>query len=303
MAPWLRFFRLRLAATAVSNVLVGAVLSLPSWEHLPLLETALLVASTLLVYMFGMGLNDLRDRERDALNAPLRPLPSGAIPVHAARGALVVLLAGSLALAAPLGVCALAVWAALFVCILLYDLLLKDVRILGPVVMGGVRFCLVAFGATAMHPAASLDYFPIPGIEVMVAAVVVFAYVASLTQYSLFEEVATPHQLRRHGRELFWAVVLVLGLLAGLGNHGVRPFAAVAAMILWVGAYALRPLREADPPASRVTLRLLVGLLLLDTVILVSYHRFVPASIVGFLGVLTWWLAPVHRPGPGGEAS
>ena len=58
MAPWLRFFRLRLAATAVSNVLVGAVLSLPSWEHLPLLETTLLVASTLLAYMFGMGLND-----------------------------------------------------------------------------------------------------------------------------------------------------------------------------------------------------------------------------------------------------
>ena len=81
MAPWLRLFRIRLLPTALSNLLVGisVVLASPTsstdvsssppvgWAELPLVRSALMAA---FFYMFGMGLNDWRDRKRDAILYP-----------------------------------------------------------------------------------------------------------------------------------------------------------------------------------------------------------------------------------------
>ena len=85
LAPWLKFFRLRLSPTAISNVVAGATIG--GW-NLVADEWCILICWTMALYMFGMGLNDLADRSIDKKLAPHRPLPAGDLSVAAARHAL-----------------------------------------------------------------------------------------------------------------------------------------------------------------------------------------------------------------------
>ncbi|MGE4631672.1 MAG: UbiA family prenyltransferase, partial [Planctomycetota bacterium] len=88
MSHWLRFFRLRLAWTALSNVIAGVALA--GWA-VDFQLWAMLLLWTLALYMLGMGLNDYSDRKRDQVISPERPIPAGKISTKAARRALSLL--------------------------------------------------------------------------------------------------------------------------------------------------------------------------------------------------------------------
>jgi 4-hydroxybenzoate polyprenyltransferase len=102
----------------------------------------------LFLYMAGLILNDLMDYEQDLAERPERPLPSGNISRRAARGAFLFCTVAAFALCslpgkkAPLFMCLL-----VFLCVCLYNVALKGVRVIGPVSMGLCRGCSMLLGA------------------------------------------------------------------------------------------------------------------------------------------------------------
>jgi 4-hydroxybenzoate polyprenyltransferase len=144
----LRLLRVPLAPTAACDAVACLLLALGAGSVAGSpgpLDWAMLVATSLCIYGFGMGLNDWADRERDRLLNPARPLPSGRLPPALALG--VVLLLGVAALA--LGGGPIGSWEAVGLALLLaafYDLAAKHVFVPGALSMGGVRAVNAAIG-------------------------------------------------------------------------------------------------------------------------------------------------------------
>src|SRR4051812_42195068 len=94
----LQFTRCALVFTAISNAWAALLLRAANGptEIAGTLHPKPVVAMTLAsvgLYSFGMSFNDLIDRRRDRVIAADRPLPSGRLPLHIARGICVSLLA------------------------------------------------------------------------------------------------------------------------------------------------------------------------------------------------------------------
>lgn len=81
LVSYVRLMRVHASITAVLGVLVVAVLLHASPVSTPVLMAALAV---FLITGGGNGLNDCYDYEIDRINKPTRPIPSGALAVHAA---------------------------------------------------------------------------------------------------------------------------------------------------------------------------------------------------------------------------
>src|SRR5688572_1337303 len=87
-----QLLRLPNVFTAVADVMMGYLVTHGQFRHDGVLP--LLVASSCGLYLAGMVLNDVFDRERDARERPERPIPSGRVSVSSAA------LLGALLLAA-----------------------------------------------------------------------------------------------------------------------------------------------------------------------------------------------------------
>ncbi len=145
--------------TAVADVSMGFLIAAGRPE--PIGTFALLIFTSSCMYLAGTALNDYFDRDRDKLERPERPIPSGRV---AARHALVlglVLLGAGLAGAVPAGRTAVSVAALLALCILLYEGALKD-TLLGPMLMGACRALNVALGLSATPCAIWLFDLSVP---------------------------------------------------------------------------------------------------------------------------------------------
>ena len=95
LLPYLRLVRAPAVFSALGDPLAGLLLD---GERIEPARAARLSAASALIYLAGMALNDLADREEDARERPDRPIPSGAVSPRAAAivgGSL--LLAGTLA--------------------------------------------------------------------------------------------------------------------------------------------------------------------------------------------------------------
>ena len=80
LTAYLQLARISNLPTVFSNVLVGAALAAGAGQF----EWAMVVLATVvtsLFYVGGMALNDLVDRDIDAVERPKRPIPSGALSV------------------------------------------------------------------------------------------------------------------------------------------------------------------------------------------------------------------------------
>ncbi|MDB5298099.1 MAG: polyprenyltransferase [Phycisphaerales bacterium] len=111
------------------------------------------------LYGFGMSLNDLIDRRRDAQISPARPLPSGRVSVGAATGVCGLLLALSLGAAAVFEFVgggrspAVALTAVTLGLIWFYDAAGKYLVGPGLVTLGLVRFVHALVPSLEIHPA------------------------------------------------------------------------------------------------------------------------------------------------------
>lgn len=102
----LQFTRAALVFTALADTMCALLLraskSTPPgeavWRHLDPISTMLALSASGCLYAFGMALNDLVDRRRDAVVAATRPLPSGRLGVYTAHLIVTVLALAALAL-------------------------------------------------------------------------------------------------------------------------------------------------------------------------------------------------------------
>jgi 4-hydroxybenzoate polyprenyltransferase len=187
----MRLFRIPNVFTAMADIMMGFLFVQGGPE--PLASLGCLVLATSFLYTAGMILNDVYDVEVDRRERPHRPLPSGTIPVGTASSlgyAMLLLGVGCAGLAtwvAPVNGAQVwrpaAVAAALAVCIVLYDAVLKKTP-LAPLAMGGCRLLNVLLGMSAGAPVAGLFGF---GSHHWVAAAGVGVYIVGVTWFARTE--------------------------------------------------------------------------------------------------------------------
>lgn len=241
------------------------------------------------LYLAGMVLNDLADRERDRRERPTRPLPSGRVGETGAAALGLLLLALGLGLA----VLALDGWAtglafALAGAIAVYDFALAGRPLVGPV---GMALC------RGLHWAMALAACGGAGGAGALATGVVVLYVLGLTQLSLDEagagerrgRVVLPAALATAaaavGVALLWATGERLALPAGL---------ALAALALLLGRNAIalaRAGRSPIPPNIGPAVGTMVGnILWLDAALALARAPWPWILPFLLLGVAQEWL-------------
>ena len=173
---WLRLLRLPNLLTVPGDVLAGFLLA-PSatagdWGQLFFLA----IPSGLLLYSAGLVLNDLFGYAEDLLERPQRPLPSQQVSRESAA-AVAILLAWFAAFAAAF-FDALPVALPLILCIVLYDVGLKRLPFLGPILMGACRAGNLLLGVSAAHEGLSLSPAPLAGAIALGLYVALVAHLA-----------------------------------------------------------------------------------------------------------------------------
>jgi 4-hydroxybenzoate polyprenyltransferase len=193
--------RLPAVFTAMADIFLGYLLT-----HLDLTPirsfAGLLVASSGL-YLAGMVLNDIFDREVDARERPNRPIPSGRVPLKNAILFATMFIAIGIGAAAFVGKNSLVVALILLANIFLYDGFLKKTP-LGPIAMGGCRFLNIILGASSAGNRV-VEAFLLPQLLVAIGMGV---YVAGITWFARKEA----EQSGKAGL-IFGLIVLNLGLL------------------------------------------------------------------------------------------
>lgn len=147
---WIRILRLPNLLTVPGDLWVGMALAGGiQWGRG---ETSGLLAVCCL-YLAGMLQNALVDRERDAIQAPERPLPSGELTVASVSGVMRLLFNLGVALGLLLG----GIWAVVLLasCVWSYNSLKEQVPMVGCMLMGACRGFAVLIGAMSVTDSAS----------------------------------------------------------------------------------------------------------------------------------------------------
>jgi 4-hydroxybenzoate polyprenyltransferase len=162
----------------MADILLGFLLTHRRLEPWP--QFALLLSASSLLYLAGMALNDYFDRRQDAIERPLRPIPSGRVTARTALVLGAAMLAGGAALA---WIAALAsgdvrpgiVATLLAAAVILYNGVLKR-TLLGPVVMGACRTLNVLLGmSVSLEPWSAPHLVVAGGVGLYIVGVTVFA--------------------------------------------------------------------------------------------------------------------------------
>ncbi len=295
---WVEMLRIPNLFTLPGDVIIGFLLTTPTArESFAGLGPGIAVG--VLLYTGGLILNDVADAEVDARERPGRPIPSGRVGVAPAVLAASLCFLGAAMIAVRLGPAVL--WAALSLLflVLFYDLFAKDLRIVGPAVMGACRGFHVLLGATIASGQGFLQ--PV----VICAAFMIGLYIFSVT-------LLASHEVSRDkvgAPRVFPPLSLILGGLMfvaslypdQLDNIG----RAVAAIVLSAGIamYAstqfadnLRPVQHPVwnfmvPQSRPGTIGLLISLLIVVQagVAVASPHE--PWNVMaGFLLLVMWLL-------------
>ena len=175
---WLQLLRLPNVFTAVANVTMGYVVTHRDLQPVP--HFAALVATSCLLYLSGMVLNDVFDAKDDARERPDRPIPSGRVSLKAATavgwgmlttGIVIAWILSHNANYWPPGVIA----TLLAACIVMYNGPLKRSRS-APLLMGECRFLNVLLGMSLMVvPWGKAELLIAAGIGIYIVGVTVFA--------------------------------------------------------------------------------------------------------------------------------
>lgn len=245
---------------AVGFLFVAWMGRYPRYEYM----AAACVAGVLL-YMFGLVLNDLRDRGEDAADRPHRPIPSGRVsPMQAMALAVGLAAGGMLAAALTFSWAAVVVAAVLLAMILAYDLVLKRIPAAGPLSMGLCRALSVLLGASVkgwagvLHPPALL------------AAAIVGAYVAAVTLIARRETAGGPVGHKRNFPSMILAFSFVFVFLALLEETQYSSWAwplllLPVGAVAWAARAGIRLGLAASPGDVQKNVgRLVLGLLLVQ---------------------------------------
>jgi UbiA prenyltransferase family len=202
LLPYLRLVRAPAVFSALGDPIAGLLLE---DGELSAGGASRLSAAAAMLYLAGMALNDLADREEDARDRPERPIPSGAVSPRAAA-----LIGGSLLLGGVLAAHrAGARWTgpALAAMIVAYDFQLKRSATLGPMAMGACRALSLLMGVEASRGIVTRR-----GTE---GALLLGAYVAGLTMIARGETGAARTKELRAGAGLVAGALLATAVRGG----------------------------------------------------------------------------------------
>lgn len=263
LRDWLRFLRAPLAPTAAFDAVACAALArgpglASGAAPLTWRDVGLLAATSVLVYLAGMGANDVADRRRDRTLHPDRPLPSGRIPVAAAALVVVLLAAGALALGGGPAGDRVTVGAAL-ACAAAYDFAAKRRVAPGVVTMGLVRAANASVGVVGPVAAGLASPLALAG------PLLVGLYAAGVTWLSTAEGRPAREARARAVARVATAVAFGgAGALALVGAGGVAFSALFAFPVVLSAAFDRVPRKG---PVKGQVLEMLLGYYWLDAVL------------------------------------
>jgi 4-hydroxybenzoate polyprenyltransferase len=228
---WARLARIPNLFTVPGDPLAGylAARSAAGADVVSSAALASTAASALLLYLGGLFLNDVFDREVDRRERPERPLPSGAVRSST------VLAAGIACLVAAVGIACLgggvrpAVVAAVVAgLVLAYDGVAKRNRWLGPAVMAACRAGSVILGAAAFTTTTWASSY-----LVLVAAGATWLYTAVVTRIAATE---TSGEAPRGAWPYAPAIALAASATLGVAVLGViPPIASLVFLVMTIG--------------------------------------------------------------------
>ena len=260
LGAYLELVRPANVATALGDVLAGfAVASFANPAALPWL-----LVSTACLYAGGVVLNDVFDRNVDAVERPERPVPSGRVPPgHAAVLGAVLLGLGALTASfgsAEAGRIALAIAAA----VLLYDGWSKKSPVLGPVNMGACRGLNLGLGMAAV-PGTLAVFWPL--------CLIPTAYIAGVTLLSRGEVSGGRHSSATVALLLVAASITALIFVAIAEDRHVWPAVAVTALFAWRVVPAFVTARQTPTPNAirSAVKRGVLSLVLLDAALATAF--------------------------------
>lgn len=187
LKSWLRLIRLPNLLTVPGDVLAGFFLAGGASCAGGAGRLGYVLGAALTLYIVGLLLNDVFDRDVDAKERPDRPIPSGAVPV---RAAVLVAIAAALS-ALNLAVGAGGSWRSgpfaaavlLLIVIVAYDCpLRRRLPVAGLGLMGLCRALDVFLGATAvLDPTAGFTAVPAACAHAALPAAAIFLYVVAFS--------------------------------------------------------------------------------------------------------------------------
>lgn len=268
MTAYLKLIRLPNVFTALADIAAGSLIMRAAsgatvWE-----PTAWLAGASAGLYLAGMALNDVADREEDARVRPNRPIPSGAVSLRGAVLCGVALMAGGVLAAMAAG--SVSIYFALFlvVTILLYDFAAKHVEVLGPVTLGLCRFFNMQMGMSYDPNFAPWLANPEQWRIVYAPALAVGIYAAGLTAFSAQEETG------RRLRSIVIGWLFAGGALALAGLTAPRlwvwlPLGLLAAVLIWRTVVLAR---DGTPVAARNLVKTgVLGICVLDAGLILGH--------------------------------
>lgn len=231
LVAWAQLLRLPNLLTVPGDPVVGYLIAVEVLGR-DIEGPALLIAvgASLLLYAFGLILNDLLDARLDAAQRPGRPIPAGEISKGAAAVMMFLFaMTGVGLLAATTGPASSAFLTAagLAVSIAVYNLIAKRIALLGPVVMGSCRALSFLLGSAVAGWAFS------PTWQVLLPAGVLLAYIAAVTLLAAGET-----RRRRPGLRAWGPFLVLMPALIAMVTLTFRRFGA-ASVPPWLCVYLL----------------------------------------------------------------
>ena len=274
LTAYLQLARLSNLPTVFSNVLVGAALAAGAgpldWGRA---AVSMMIAS--LFYVGGMALNDLWDRDIDAVERPGRPIPSGALSVWETTRFTFICFGSGLILTLAFAPWARYIAVALIATIVLYDALHKrwDASL---VFMGLCRALVYALAAAiCTGTAARQDVV----MSVVLLGGILALYIIGLTI------VAQKETKGGLGFRRWLAIAMVFlpftSLLFAAGGDGRWALVAGIALFLWLVRSA-RFVWMKPPGIVPAVLGWLAGICLIDALFL-SFTHHAPLAIAAWL--------------------
>jgi len=277
---YLELLRPANVVTAIADVLAGyAVAGRSHPQALPWL-----VAATMCLYAGGVVLNDVFDRDVDAVERPERPIPSGRVSTSRAAILGTSLLAAGVLAAAQAARDALIVSAAIAALVIVYDARTKRSATAGPINMGLCRGLNLLLGVSAVTGAVG-SRWPI--------ALFTVVYIAAVTAVSRGEV---------HGGRVTVAIAalislagVVIGLLAlaaGATTGRIAALVLVAALAYRVLPPYWQVVKEPRPVVIRRAVKAgVLSLVLVDSAISAVYAGPMYAAAVLATGLVAGALA------------
>ena len=132
-------------------------ITLQSWE----LRTLSSAVSASLILAAGNAFNDVRDMQCDTINAPDRPIPSGAVTTACATFFAMILAFAGLIFSLPLGIPGVTVAFCAVVILAAYDIKLKGIPLAGNIAVAGLGGLAFVYGGIA---GSSVERALLPGV-------------------------------------------------------------------------------------------------------------------------------------------